>query len=131
MVKFSSKAIVLVQVLFSGITLKGAEVVQIVPLRKQLHTAIGQDFRRVCELLLHVHDLNYAERDEKDKMTTPLYRAAKHGNIDTVRLLIAHRPRPDLLLGCEEDDAIPLHVAAENGHFEVVDYMLTRGVYAI
>ena len=49
MVKFSSKAIVLVQILFSGITLKGAEVTMI-PLRKQLHTAIGQDFRRVCEV---------------------------------------------------------------------------------
>ena len=55
-----------------------------------------------------------------------MYFAAKHGHIDDVKAFTMYNTDVNLHVS-DEFDKTPLHVAAENGHNEVVKHLVKKG----
>ncbi|XBH73409.1 hypothetical protein VPH35_100516 [Triticum aestivum] len=88
---------------------------------RALHLAAGAGRVEVCrylveDLRLDVNQLNFIG-------DTPLYLSALHGRADAARYLLDHGADP--LAGKLHS---PLHGAAKEGHCEIVELLLSRGI---
>ena len=85
-----------------------------------LHVACSRgNLPAVRELVVHCSavDCNFTDilRD------TPLHKACRHGNPETVKILLNKGATLDV---CNMESAIPLHVACKEGHTDVVKELL-------
>ncbi|KAK8875294.1 ankyrin repeat protein [Apiospora arundinis] len=84
----------------------------------------------VKTLLDYKADINY-----RSAYGTVLYRASKHGYLETVQALLSREVKPDLeleppLKGSEDDSLTPLCAACKNGHTGVMRALLEAGANA-
>eukprot|EP00752_Nemacystus_decipiens_P007683 g6867.t1 len=88
-----------------------------------LHVAAHHGQAEMVQLLL----LKGAEKDEFDfEGLTPLYHAARHGHVAAALALLA--AGADASLECGEGNAAPvMHVAASEGHAEVLGALIEQG----
>ena len=79
---------------------------------------------RKCDRTTLTTDMtNIAPRERMKRF----YRAVEHGDMDNVRKYLT----PDLINKVQilrDEHKIPLHLAAEKGHFEVVHFLVENGV---
>ena len=59
-------------------------------------------------------------------MTTPLHKAAQHGHIKAVQLLLDHNAKVDIVLG-HYDEFTALTEAFDNNHYNIVKLLLEHG----
>ena len=88
-----------------------------------IHLAALNNQHNVIKVILDLHftptDFMVNENDFHDN--TPLHIACTEGFLDTVKVLIEHKAQVE---NKNEDEKTPFHLAAENGHAEVVDFIL-------
>jgi ankyrin repeat protein len=60
-------------------------------------------------------------------MTTPLHKAAQHGHIKAVQLLLDHNAKVDIVLGPYDEQTTALTKAYHNDHYKIVKLLLEHG----
>ena len=86
-----------------------------------LHWAAANGHMNVCEFILeHIH----MDKNPKDKLRwqTPLHLAVRKGNKTKSNFVVNKNPK-------DRDDVTSLHLAAENGHIAVCEFILNNVVY--
>lgn len=89
-----------------------------------LHSAASEGYSRVVKALLDAGD----NRDSRmPNGVTPLYLASMHGHLGAVRVLLDAKADPQLARAMSTwERGIPLDVAAQGGHTEVVREFIRR-----
>uniref|UniRef100_A0A6P7GT41 Uncharacterized protein LOC114341900 n=1 Tax=Diabrotica virgifera virgifera TaxID=50390 RepID=A0A6P7GT41_DIAVI len=109
---------------------KGVDVNYIDPLgNSPLHTAVDIKNFEIAELLLKRNaNVNTNVNRFGQSIPSPLYWAARRGHLGVLKLLIAYGA--SLETKCS-NGLLPIHVAAEKGHFKIVKYFVENKLYHV
>jgi len=96
-------------------------------LQQALIEAISNGHYQVSEMLLNLPSININLSDSLSGLT-PLCAASKAGDKKLVETLLRRQASIHLLDSANEQ--APIHFAAREGHWDVVDYLLAQGAHA-